>query len=226
MDNWIITLIVAVVCAVVFGLLGFVLGGSHRKKTAEGLIGSAEEEATRIINRAVGEAETQKKEAILEAKDEIHKTRTETERELRDRRSEVQRQERRLIQKEESLDKKLDALEKKDETLNDRGHSPREALPDMANQRMCIMQLGKLHYMVLTCAHYGLALPKFRDLAMYVSNYQAKTIFTLDGGNSSQLIFLGRKKNNTDSAPDSDKEGERPVTDIIYFVSAWVPDQY
>ena len=44
MDNWIITLIVAVVCAVVFGVLGFVLGGNHRKKTAEGLIGSAEEE--------------------------------------------------------------------------------------------------------------------------------------------------------------------------------------
>ena len=120
MDNWIITLIIAVACAVVFGLLGFVLGGSHRKKTAEGLLGSAEEEATRIINRAVNEAETRKKEAILEAKDEIHKTRTETERELRDRRSEVQRQERRLIQKEESLDKKIDALEKKDETLNDR----------------------------------------------------------------------------------------------------------
>ncbi len=120
MDNWIVTLIIAAACAVVFGLLGFVLGGSHRKKTAEGLIGSAEEEATRIINRAVSEAETRKKEAILEAKDEIHKTRTETERELRDRRSEVQRQERRLIQKEESLDKKIDALEKKDETLNDR----------------------------------------------------------------------------------------------------------
>jgi ribonuclease Y len=120
LDNWIVTLIIAAACAVVFGLLGFVLGGSHRKKTAEGLIGSAEEEATRIINRAVSEAETRKKEAILEAKDEIHKTRTETERELRDRRSEVQRQERRLIQKEESLDKKIDALEKKDETLNDR----------------------------------------------------------------------------------------------------------
>ncbi len=120
MDNWLITLIVAVVCAVVFGLIGFVIGGSHRKKTAEGLIGSAEEEATRIINRAVAEAETQKKEAILEAKDEIHKARTETERELRDRRSEVQRQERRLIQKEESLDKKMDALEQKEETLTDR----------------------------------------------------------------------------------------------------------
>ena len=120
MDNWMIAIIIGVVCAVVFGVLGFVLGSSHRKRKAEGLLGSAEEEATRIINRAVSEAETKKKEAILEAKDEIHKSRTETERELRERRSEVQRQERRLVQKEENLDKKMDALDKKDETLNDK----------------------------------------------------------------------------------------------------------
>ncbi len=118
MDNWVLTLIVAIVVAVVFGVIGFILGESHRKKKAEGLIGSADEEATRIINRAVNEAETMKKEAILEAKDEIHKTRTETEKELRDRRNEVQRQERRMIQKEESLDKKVEALEKKEEVLN------------------------------------------------------------------------------------------------------------
>ena len=110
-----------------------------------------------------------------------------------------------------------------DEILTDRAHSPRDAQPDMANQRMGIIQIDKLHYMVLTCAHYGLTLPKFRDLAMYVSNYQAKTIYTLDGGNSAQMIFLGRKKNNTDSNPETskDKEGERPVTDIIYWASAW-----
>ena len=120
MDNWMIAIIIGVVCAVVFGVLGFVFGSSHRKRKAEGLLGSAEEEATRIINRAVSEAETKKKEAILEAKDEIHKSRTETERELRERRSEVQRQERRLVQKEENLDKKMDALDKKDETLNDK----------------------------------------------------------------------------------------------------------
>ena len=118
MDNWVLTLIVAIVVAVVFGVVGFILGESHRKKKAEGLIGSADEEATRIINRAVNEAETMKKEAILEAKDEIHKTRTETEKELRDRRNEVQRQERRMIQKEESLDKKVEALEKKEDVLN------------------------------------------------------------------------------------------------------------
>ena len=106
-----------------------------------------------------------------------------------------------------------------DAVLTDRSRSPRAAQPDMANQRMCIMQLGKLHYMVLTCAHYGLTLPRFRDLAMYVSNYQAKTVFTLDGGNSSQLVFLGKKRNLTDAGPDA--EGERPVTDAIYFASAW-----
>jgi len=117
----------------------------------------------------------------------------------------------------------IDGQPVEDEKLVDRAHSPRDAQPDMANQRMGIMQIDKLHYMVLTCAHYGLTLPKFRDLAMYVSNYQAKTIYTLDGGNSSQMIFLGRKKNNTDTNPDTakDKEGERPVTDIIYFASAW-----
>ena len=106
-----------------------------------------------------------------------------------------------------------------DAKLVDRSFSPNAAQPDMANQRMCIMQIDKLHYMVLTCAHYGLSLPRFRDLAMYVSNYQAKTVYTLDGGNSSQLVFLGKKRNNTDVGPDA--EGERAVTDIIYFASAW-----
>ena len=115
----------------------------------------------------------------------------------------------------------IDGQPVEDEKLTDRAHSPRDAQPDLANQRMGIIQVDRLHYMVLTCAHYGLTLPKFRDLAMYVSNYRAKTVYTLDGGNSSQMIFLGRKKNNTDFIPDPEKEGERPVTDIIYFASAW-----
>ena len=112
-----VTVVIAVVSAVVFGALGFVLGGIHRKKVAEAEIGSANEEALRIVNQAVQTAENKKKEAILEAKDEIHKLRNEADRELRERRAEVQRQERRLIQKEESLDKKTENIEKKEELL-------------------------------------------------------------------------------------------------------------
>ena len=106
-----------VAAAVVFGVVGFVTGGAHRKKVAEAAIGSATEEAARIVNNAMTEAEQKKKESILEAKDEIHKLRSETEQDLRERRTEVQRQERRLIQKEESLDKKIENQEKKEEAL-------------------------------------------------------------------------------------------------------------
>ncbi len=112
---WVILIVAA---AVVFGVAGYIIGGLHRKKVAEATIGSANKEAARIVNEALTEAETKKKEAILEAKDEIHRQRTETEKELRERRSEVQRQERRLIQKEESIDKKTETLEKKDEVLS------------------------------------------------------------------------------------------------------------
>lgn len=112
-----ITIILAVVSAVVFGVGGFVVGGLHRKKVAEAEIGSANEEALRIVNQAVQTAESKKKEAILEAKDEIHKLRSETDKELRERRAEVQRQENRINQKEENLDKKTENLEKKEELL-------------------------------------------------------------------------------------------------------------
>ncbi|MBQ3523805.1 MAG: ribonuclease Y [Clostridia bacterium] len=112
-----ITIILAVVSAVVFGVIGFAIGNLYRKKVAEAKIGSANEEALRIVNQAVQTAESKKKEAILEAKDEIHKLRSEVDKELRERRAEVQRQENRINQKEENLDKKTENLEKKEEIL-------------------------------------------------------------------------------------------------------------
>ncbi len=112
-----VAVVIAVVSAVVLGALGFVAGGVYRKKVAEAKIGSANEEALRIVNQAVQTAESKKKEAILEAKDEIHKLRNEVDKELRERRAEVQRQERRIVQKEENLDKKTENLEKKEEVL-------------------------------------------------------------------------------------------------------------
>lgn len=105
------------VVAVVLAVVGFCLGSAHRKKSAESTIGSAEDEARRILSDAMKNAETKKKEALIEAKDEIHQLRQDTEKDLRERRSEVQRQEHRLMQKEESLERKLDNLEAKEEKL-------------------------------------------------------------------------------------------------------------
>ncbi|MDD6807098.1 MAG: ribonuclease Y [Oscillospiraceae bacterium] len=112
------TAIILIVVAAVVGIAcGFFVGQAYRKKVAEAAIGSANQEAARILNQALTTAEQKKKEAILEAKDEIHKQRSEIDKELRERRSEVQRQEKRIIQKEESIDKKVEALEKKEEIL-------------------------------------------------------------------------------------------------------------
>ena len=91
--------IILIVVAAVVGLgIGIPVGIGMRKKTAEREIGSAEQEATRIINEAIRSGESRKKEMLLEAKDEIHKSRTEYEKEVKERRSELSKQERRLQQ--------------------------------------------------------------------------------------------------------------------------------
>lgn len=112
--------VIIIACVVAAAAAGVLVGIVYRKKVAEATIGSAQQEATRIVNDAVSKSESKKKEAILEAKDEIHRQRTELEKELRERRSEVQRQERRLAQKEESLDRKTENIEKKDEQLTNK----------------------------------------------------------------------------------------------------------
>ena len=110
---WIIMGAVALVLAVI----GFFAGSAYRRKSAEATIGSAEDEAKRILNDAIKTAESKKREALLEAKEEVHTLRQETEKDLRERRSEVQRQEHRLQQKEESLDRKIENFEAKEEKL-------------------------------------------------------------------------------------------------------------
>ncbi len=113
-------IILSVLAGLVLLAVGFAIGVGYRKKVAEREIGSAEAEATRIINEAIRSGESRKKEMLLEVKDEIHKSRTEHEKEMKERRAEVSKQERRLQQKEESLDKKTDAFERKEEELSRR----------------------------------------------------------------------------------------------------------
>lgn len=111
--------IVIAVASLLIGIsAGVYLGIQRRKKIAEAEIGSAEQEAKRIVSEAIKTAEAKKKEAVLEGKDELHRLRSENEKEIADRRKEVQRQERRIQQKEETLDKKLDNLEAKEEKVS------------------------------------------------------------------------------------------------------------
>ena len=110
---------IAAVIAIIVGLgLGFLGGIIYRKKVAEAEIGSAEEQAKRIVDDGFKEAETLKKEALLEAKEEIQKQKNESEREIKERRSELSKQESRVAKREETLERKIESLEKKEEILS------------------------------------------------------------------------------------------------------------
>ena len=98
--------------------IGIVVGMTIRKKIAESKIGSAEQEAKRVIDLAKVEAENMKKEEIFKAKEEIMNSRKELDQEIKERRSEVQKQESRMIQKEENLDRRSENLEKKERDLD------------------------------------------------------------------------------------------------------------
>ncbi len=98
-------------------LVGVLVGFIVRKVFAEKKLGSAEEQARKILEDAIKNAESAKKESIIAAKDEIFQLKKEADFDVKERRKEVSRLERRVIQKEETLDAKLESIEKKEELL-------------------------------------------------------------------------------------------------------------
>ena len=113
MPIWLAVLLVVAALAA-----GIFAGYLYRKKVAEKEIGSAEDEAKRIINEAIKSAEAKKRESVVEAREEIFRARSENERECKERRAEVQKQERRIQQKEEALERKTESVEAKEEKLS------------------------------------------------------------------------------------------------------------
>ena len=108
---------IMVVVAFVLGLLTCILIQRQKQKRDQGKIQDAEQEALRIVNEAIKNGESKKREALVEAKEEILRSRNEYEKEVKERRADLQKQERRLQQKEENLDHKTEQIEKKEEAL-------------------------------------------------------------------------------------------------------------
>ncbi|EFB75339.1 ribonuclease Y [Subdoligranulum variabile] len=138
----IVVVVLVLVVAAIVGALCFYLGGENRKRTAEAKLGSAEEEAKRIVNDAIKAAEQKRKETIIEAKDEAFKLKSEADKEIKDRRAEVSRQERRMDQKEEALDKRTSALERKEEELKRRSETVEARLDEL--EQLKLRQTEKL----------------------------------------------------------------------------------
>ena len=102
---------IMVVVAFVLGLLTCILIHRQKQKRDQAKIQDAEQEALRIVNEAIKNGESKKREALVEAKEEILRSRNEYEKEVKERRADLQKQERRLQQKEENLDHKTEQIE-------------------------------------------------------------------------------------------------------------------
>ncbi len=114
----ILVVVIAVVAALIAGVIAWFAAIAYRKKTYEEKVGTAENKAREIIDDALKTAETKKREALLEAKEESIKTKNELERESKERRAEIQRYEKRVLSKEEAIDKKAETLEKREARMN------------------------------------------------------------------------------------------------------------
>ena len=129
--------------AVVGVAVGIVVGFLVRKAAAEKKVGSAEEQARRILEDAIKNAESAKKESIISAKEEIFQMKKEADNDVKERRKEVAHQERRLTQKEETLDRKIEALEKKEAALAQK-HSEAEAqkarIDEALEEQLAVLQ--------------------------------------------------------------------------------------
>ncbi|NMB14915.1 MAG: ribonuclease Y [Gallicola sp.] len=109
-----ITIIVAIITLAIGLVIGYIL----RKNSAEKQISSAEEYSARILEDAEKEADSRKKELLVEAKGEILKLRSEQESENKEQRREIKKLEDRIVQKELNIEKKSDSLDRKTERLN------------------------------------------------------------------------------------------------------------
>lgn len=109
--------ILLAIIGLIVGLgLGFIVAKARHEKEIDG----AQNTARGIITHANKEAETLKKEALLEAKEENQQYRAQVESELKESRQELKSQENRLLQREQTLDRKDDSLEKREHSLEEK----------------------------------------------------------------------------------------------------------
>src|SRR5688572_33456030 len=104
---------------------------SRRRNTAH-----LEESARLQAEKLLAEAAARQKDLLLEAKDETLRLRNTAEAEVRERRSEVQRQERRLEQKEQTIDRRLDEVERRGQQLQTAERQVQTRLEELEQLRL------------------------------------------------------------------------------------------
>jgi ribonuclease Y len=107
-------------------IVGLLAGFFVRKMVFEGKLEALEKHSKKILEHARKEAVTTKKEAELQAKDTLYQMKREFENETRYRKEQLENQEKRIFNKELSLDKKNDQLDKRESKIANLEKTARE----------------------------------------------------------------------------------------------------
>ncbi|MCL2680563.1 MAG: ribonuclease Y [Coriobacteriia bacterium] len=106
-------LLMPVVCIVAGSILGFLISRFLINAKAT----RAAADAEMVVKTAKIEAESIKREALLEAKDKIFKMKQDEAAEAKERRKEISALENRLAQREETIDRRIETLDKRDHQI-------------------------------------------------------------------------------------------------------------
>ena len=109
---------IAVVFIFLALVIGAALGYAVNRFFIKDRTARAAEEAERTVKDAGKQAETLKKEALIEAKDQIFKMKQDAETENKERRKEIQTLENRLSEREASIDRRAESLDKREHQLS------------------------------------------------------------------------------------------------------------
>ena len=115
----------ALVAALVAGVM-FAVWVANRKRIAANTVGRAEEQARRMAKDAERDAETTKKEAILEAKEKAHDILVEAERQARTDRQQAATLEQTLLRRESASADRQTAIERLEKELASRDQALRQ----------------------------------------------------------------------------------------------------
>jgi ribonuclease Y len=99
-------------------IIGAALGFAINRFLIKGRSARAAEDADRTVKDAEKQAETLKKEALLEAKDQIFKLKQDAEIDNKERRKEITALETRMSEREASIDRRAESLDKREHTLS------------------------------------------------------------------------------------------------------------
>ncbi len=138
-------LVVGAAGFVLGAIIAFFIGVNYRKKIAEAKIGSAEEQAEKIVNDGKLDAERIKKEVVLQAKDEMLKKKDEFEAEVKLRKKEMQDLENRINQRQDLVDKRAALIEEKENSITKRNEELNSRAKELENAKQReIDALGKI----------------------------------------------------------------------------------